>query len=223
MALIECRECSNLVSSEAAACPRCGCPSKPVKKPESSTPLSSPVVSPRANDAESAQTKSAANVPNQREHAEAPKVLAPESDTPLLRRVGILVTRNLIDLQGRTYSVHQLNTIKVDPTANPRAVGLGCLMVIAVGIGGFMLVLVLMLFAAADQRRDDIRTMEYVLSPLAAILLFTAFMVWSKLQRLPRWALLRFEMSSGKVKALEAEKSEVEAVAAAIRMAMSQR
>ncbi len=29
MSLIACRECAHLVSSEATACPRCGCPSKP--------------------------------------------------------------------------------------------------------------------------------------------------------------------------------------------------
>lgn len=223
MALIECRECANLVSSEAAACPRCGCPSKPAKKIEASTPLSTPAVRTQVNDAESTKTQSASDNSKKRDQALAPKSAAPDINAPILRRTDILVTRSLIDLNGRSYSVPQLNSIKIDPTPNPRAVGFGCLMVIAAGIGGFMLILVLMLFAAADQRRDDIRTIEYVLSPLAAILLFTSVMVWRKLQRLPRWSLLRFEMSSGRVKALEAENSEVEAVAAAIRTAMSQR
>jgi len=223
MALIECRECSNLVSSEATACPRCGCPSKPTKNIESSTPLSSPVVSTRVKDVENAKAKSSADVLKQREQVEAPKAATPDNNAPLLRRPGILVTRSLIDLHGRSYSVPQLNSVKVDPAAHPSAFGLGFLMVITVGIGGFMLVLVLMLIAAADQGRPDIRTIEYVLSPLAAILLFTAVIVGRKLQRLPRWSLLRFEMSSGRVKALEAEMSEVEEVAAAIRTAMAQR
>ncbi len=93
MALIKCRECANLVSSEAAACPRCGCPSKPAKKSESSTPLSSPVVSPRANDAESAKAKSAANIPKEQDQATASKGAAPDGNAPLPREPGISASK----------------------------------------------------------------------------------------------------------------------------------
>lgn len=146
-----------------------------------------------------------------------------DHNAPILQRSGILITRNLIDLRGRSYSVHQLNAIKVDPTAHPSAAGIGCVMAIALFIGGILVVIGVSFLDGHEQRRADSYFTEFVLFLSATAFLAPAFIMWNKIRNLPRWAQLRFEMSSGEVKALDAEWSEVETVAAAIRTAMSQR
>lgn len=223
MALIECRECSNLVSSEAAACPRCGCPSKPANTNESSTPLSSPVVSTRASDTESAKPKMTAESSTQQSQTVPPKGAAPDSNAPLLRRPGILVTRSLIDLHGRSYSVPQLNSIKVDPTAHPGAVGgvfLGILLCLG---GGFVLFIDLVVLVIRDNNGIRNHGPEAIVALVGLAIIIFGIMTWMKIGKLPPWAVLRFEMSSGDVKALSAARKEVEEVAAAIRTAMAQR
>jgi hypothetical protein len=77
--------------------------------------------------------------------------------------------------------------------------------------------------ASRITKRHSGEFLFYGLFLTASALLIAAFIMWNKIRNLPRWAQLRFEMSSGEVKALDAECSEVETVAAAIRTAMSQR
>lgn len=233
MALSECRECSNLVSSEAAACPRCGCPAKPTvtgpsgKRPQASTSDSDENTDTDVLDAVNEPPTGVHRRPPPRPQVRAgstvPFVPPISPNGPLLQRSGILVTRSLIDLHGRSYSVPQLNSIKVTPATHPLVVPLTLVVITSFLVGGIILAGVALALLLTDTRGDGFYLWCAIAFVIAVVCLAPGFFAIRAVRKLPPWALLRFQMSSGDVKALMEDRVDVEAVAAAIRLAMASR